>query len=103
MIIRIKSVAWQVFSCAVSHENMVVCADHSFKHRSRIVFLKYKLVKSRLLERRDRFIAEQITKTLLEGGLVPRSLPGEGGTGILLIGAYHVIRSKLPADIQVNA
>jgi len=59
--------------------------------RKLIAFLKYQFVKKRLLEKRDRFIAEQIAKTL-----------PEAQTGILLIGAYHTVRPQLPADIQVQ-
>lgn len=54
-------------------------------------FLKYQLVKNRLLAARDRFIAAQIAKTL-----------PENQTGLLFIGAYHLIKSSLPADIQVR-
>ena len=56
-----------------------------------IAFMKYKFVKNRLLAQRDRFIAGQIAQTL-----------PENQTGILFIGAYHVIRQNLPADIQVH-
>ena len=70
--------------------------------RKLIAFLKYQFVKKRLLEKRDRFIAEQIAKTLPEGRPVPQSPLDDGGTGILLIGAYHMIRPKLSADIQVR-
>ena len=59
--------------------------------RKLIAFLKYRLVKNRLLKQRDKVIAGQIARTLQEGR-----------TGILLIGAYHNIRPKLPADIQVR-
>ncbi len=52
--------------------------------------LRYKLVQRRLLEERDKFIARTIDSTL-----------HEGDTGILFIGAYHDVLSKLPADIRV--
>lgn len=83
-------------------DRLLAMTQPSSTTRKLMAFLKYQLVKNRLLEKRDRFIAEQIAKTLPKGGLVSRSHPGEGGTGILLIGAYHTIRPKLPADIQVR-
>jgi len=46
---------------------------------------------SKLLRQRDDFIVKGIKETL-----------GESETGILLIGAYHDILSKLPDDIQVS-
>ena len=56
-----------------------------------IAFMKYQFVKNRLLAQRDRFIAGQIAQTL-----------PENQTGILFVGAYHVIRPNMPADIQVR-
>ena len=53
--------------------------------------LRYKLAQGSLLRQRDNFIAKRITETL-----------GEGETGILFIGAYHNILSKLASDIQVT-
>ena len=52
--------------------------------------LRYKVAQGRLLRQRDDFIAKRIEVTL-----------GEGETGILFIGAYHDILSRLPEDIQV--
>jgi len=52
--------------------------------------LRYKVAQGRLLRQRDDFIAKRIEVTL-----------GEGDTGILFIGAYHNILSRLPEDIQV--
>jgi hypothetical protein len=52
--------------------------------------LRYKVAQSRLLRQRDDFIAKRIEVTL-----------GKGDTGILFIGAYHDILSRLPDDIQV--
>jgi len=54
-------------------------------------FIKYKLTKNTLLNKRDRFIAQRIDE----------SLP-EDQTGILFIGAYHNIRPKLHRDIQIK-
>ena len=52
--------------------------------------LRYKVAQGRLLRQRDDFIAKRIEVTL-----------GEGDTGILFIGAYHDVLSRLPEDIQV--
>ncbi len=52
--------------------------------------LRYKLAQGKLLRQRDDFIAKTIKETLSEGEI-----------GILFIGAYHDILSKLPDDIQV--
>jgi len=52
--------------------------------------LRYKVAQGRLLRQRDDFIAKRIEVTL-----------GEGETGILFIGAYHDILSRLSEDIQV--
>lgn len=52
--------------------------------------LRYKLARGRLLKQRDDFIGARIKETL-----------GEGETGILFIGAYHDVLSRLPSDIQV--
>ena len=52
--------------------------------------LRYKVAQGRLLRQRDDFIAKRIEVTL-----------GEGETGILFIGAYHDILSRLSEDIRV--
>ncbi len=54
-------------------------------------YLRYKLAKNRLLQKRDRFIAHQIEETLKDGE-----------TGILFLGAYHNIIPELSSDIKVN-
>jgi len=51
-------------------------------------FTEYKLTKNKLLNKRDKFIAEKIDKTL-----------NHGETGILFIGAYHNIKNRLTKDI----
>jgi hypothetical protein len=56
-----------------------------------IAVMKYKLIKNRLLIRRDKFIAQRIKKTL-----------NSNERGIIFIGAYHKIKRKLPKDIQVK-
>ncbi len=53
--------------------------------------LRYKLAQNKLLIQRDDFIAARIAKTL-----------EEGETGILFIGAYHDVLSRMPDDIQVS-
>ena len=51
---------------------------------------RYKRAQSQLLKERDDYIARKIDETL-----------HEGETGVLFIGAYHDIPSKLPEDIHV--
>ncbi len=52
---------------------------------------KYNLVKDRLLEKRDLFIARSIDATLKEGE-----------TGLLFIGASHNVLPKISRDIEVK-
>ncbi len=52
--------------------------------------LRYKLAQRKLLEDRDNFIARTIESTLKEGDM-----------GVLFIGAYHEVLSKLPVDIRI--
>ena len=56
-----------------------------------IGYLKYRLTKNRLLNKRDNFIARRIGSTL-----------SHGETGILFLGAYHNITPKLAEGIQVT-
>ena len=56
-----------------------------------LAFIKYKSVKNRLLNLRDKFIAERINETL-----------NHGERGIIFIGAYHNIKKRLPKDIQTR-
>lgn len=56
-----------------------------------IAFLRYRLLKNRLLRKRDRCIARRINGTL-----------NQGETGILFIGAYHNIIPLLDKDILVK-
>jgi hypothetical protein len=56
-----------------------------------IAFIKYKLVKNRLLNKRDRFIAQRINETL-----------NDGERGVLFIGAFHNVKKFLPWDIQIK-
>ncbi|MDP2922304.1 MAG: hypothetical protein Q8O30_01090 [Candidatus Omnitrophota bacterium] len=59
--------------------------------RKLIIFIKYKLAKDRLLNKRDRFIAKNIDETL-----------HHSEKGILFIGAYHNIKNRLPRSIQIK-
>jgi len=56
-----------------------------------LAFIKYKSVKNRLLNKRDKFIAKRITETL-----------NQGERGIIFIGAYHNIKKRLSKDIQIR-
>ena len=56
-----------------------------------IAYLKYRLTKNRLLKKRDNYIAKRINETL-----------NHGETGILFMGAYHEITSKLSKKIQIT-
>jgi pheromone shutdown protein TraB len=56
-----------------------------------IAFIKYKLVKVILLNRRDNFIANRIEQTLKAEE-----------KAILFIGAFHNIKKRLPKDIQIK-
>ncbi|MBC8275944.1 MAG: hypothetical protein H8E40_13380 [Chloroflexi bacterium] len=53
--------------------------------------LRYKQAQNKLLRQRDDFMAARIAETL-----------EEGETGILFIGAYHDVLSRMPEDIQVS-
>jgi hypothetical protein len=57
-----------------------------------IAFIKYKLVKNRLLNKRDRFIAQRINETL-----------NDGERGVLFIGAFHNVKKFLPGPAVANA
>jgi len=56
-----------------------------------VAFLRYKLVKDKLLKKRDKFIAAGIDKTL-----------HHGENGILFIGAFHNVKGRLPKSIQIK-
>jgi hypothetical protein len=56
-----------------------------------IAFIRYKLAKNILLNKRDRFIAKRIDEDL-----------NQGETGIIFIGAYHDIKKWLPKNIQIR-
>jgi hypothetical protein len=56
-----------------------------------IPFIRYKLTKDILLNKRDRFIAKRVDETL-----------NQDETGIIFIGAYHNIKKWLPKDIKIK-
>jgi hypothetical protein len=56
-----------------------------------IAFIKYKLVKTRLLSKRDAYIAGRIEQTLKADE-----------KAILFIGAYHSVKKRLSKSIQVK-
>ena len=58
--------------------------------RKVMAFLKYKLVKTILLNKRDAFIAKRIDETLKSGE-----------KGILFMGAFHRIKKRLPKSIRI--
>ena len=59
--------------------------------RKIIAFIRYKMVKTRLLYERDAFIADKIDQTLKNGE-----------TAILFIGAFHHTKKRLPGNIRIN-
>lgn len=54
-------------------------------------FIKYKLTKNSILNKRDKFIAKRINETL-----------HHSEKGILFIGAYHNIKQRLSRDIHIK-
>jgi hypothetical protein len=56
-----------------------------------IAFIKYKFTKNRLLDKRDKFIAQRINETL-----------NDGEKGVIFIGAFHNVKKWLPKDIQIK-
>lgn len=62
------------------------------KSRSKklFAFIKYRLIKNKLLNKRDEFISRRIDETL-----------NQDEAGVLFLGAYHNIKKRLPKDIQI--
>jgi len=54
-------------------------------------FIRYKLVKEKLLDKRDSFIAKRIDETL-----------NHSEKGIIFIGAYHNLKKRIPKGIQIT-
>jgi hypothetical protein len=73
------------------HELLIAITQAKSILRKIGAFLKYKLVKNRLLNKRDKFIAKRINETL-----------NQGEKGIIFIGAYHNIKKILARDIQIR-
>ncbi len=67
---------------------VAITQSKSITHKL-IAFIKYKLAKDRLLNKRDEFIAKRIDESLQE-------------IGIIFIGAYHNIKKRLPRSIRVS-
>ena len=55
-----------------------------------IAFMKYKVTKNRLLNKRDEFIAGRVGETL-----------NQDETGIIFIGAFHNIKERFPKDFRI--
>ena len=58
--------------------------------RAGIAYFRYRLIKNKLLKKRDNYIAKRIDETL-----------NHGETGILFMGSYHNIIPRLPKTIQI--
>lgn len=56
-----------------------------------VTFIRYNLLKNKLLNKRDEFIGRRINETLRQGE-----------TGIVFIGACHNLKEKLANDIQIK-
>ncbi len=79
------------FALVKKERDLLVKMSSAKTKRGKIVsYLRYRFSKSALLEKRDKFIAKRINETLYDGE-----------SGILLIGAYHDVISKLSNDIEV--
>ena len=73
------------------HENIHRSAQQGSVRQGQHDPEEYRLRRDCLMGTRDKFIAETIGATLKEGEL-----------GVLFIGAYHNVASRLPADISVE-
>jgi hypothetical protein len=79
------------FSVVKKEYDYIIKIAKAKKYVKRILAaLDYRFHKNRLLRERDEFIAQTINNTL-----------GQEETGVLFLGAYHEIISKLPKDIDV--
>ena len=79
------------FKLVLEERDCILALVNAPTFRAKIfAFIKYRFVKHGLLKRRDIFIAQRIAETL-----------GDGGVGILFIGACHNVKSRLPKDIKV--
>ncbi len=69
---------------------VAIMQSKSITHKL-IAFIKYKLTKDSLLNKRDKFIAKSIDESL-----------SQDETGIIFIGAYHNIKKRLPKSIRIS-
>jgi len=69
---------------------VAIMQSKSITHKL-IAFIKYKLTKDSLLNKRDKFIAKRIDESLSQDEI-----------GIIFIGAYHNIKKRLPRSIRVR-
>lgn len=69
---------------------VAITQSKSITHKL-IAFIKYKLTKDRLLNKRDKSIAKRIDEFLIQDEI-----------GIIFIGAYHNIKKRLPGSIRVS-
>jgi len=72
------------------YERLLAITQAESVIRKIMAFLRYKLAKNSLLNKRDAFIAKRIDETLN---------PGE--KGIIFIGASHKVKEKLPESIKI--
>lgn len=72
------------------HAYIIKMTGSRSRKEKEVAAFRYKLAQDKLLKQRDSYIAKRLKETL-----------GEGETGILFIGAYHDVLSKLPEDIEV--
>jgi len=73
------------------YDRLLAITQAKSTFRKVMAFLRYKLAKTILTNKRDAFIAKRIDETL-----------GSDEKGILFIGAFHKIKNRLPESIQVR-
>lgn len=71
-------------------DNLVILTQAKSLIQKLTAYIKYKLVKNRLLRERDKFIAKRVDESL-----------GQSEVGIIFIGAYHNIKNRLPGNIRI--
>ena len=73
------------------HDRIVAIIQAKSMFKKLRALIKYKLIKKRLLDKRDEFIAQRINETLKENE-----------KGIIFIGAFHNVKKRLARDIQIK-
>lgn len=73
------------------HDRLIAITQTKSTSKKLIAAIRYRLVRSVLLNKRDAYIAGRIDETLED--------PGEG---ILFIGAFHRIKERLPKNIHIR-